>query len=1218
MAHVAQGCAPRVPAYPGGGSNRTRWRGLTRGSTQRPTKSLVKLSDRHLLPGAAMFAENGGLRFSATDVSNHLGCLHRTQLDRLAAEGKLKRLFRGDPSIEALRERGLGHERAYLDALRSRGLQVENLAGLKGHDRYQATRQALERGVQVVAQGALENGRWMGYPDVLMRIEEPSALGAWSYEAIDTKLAQETKAGAVLQLCLYSELLEKVQGRPPTYLSIVPPGNGFREQKYRVDSFAAYFRWVRKRLEASVDVPVATYPEPVQLCDVCDWWSQCDRRRRDDDHLSLVAGISKLQRVDLESKGIHTLAALSELPIPLPFRPGRGSAAALERVRDQARLQRVSRTLPVPRYELLEGDQERGCARLPEPTPHDLFLDLEGSLFAVQGGQEYLFGLSGPGGYRAWWAADEREERAAFEQVMGMLADAWRAHPNLHVFHYNHYEVTAFKRLACKYGTCESALDQLLRGKVFVDLYPIVKNAVRAGVESYSIKCLEPLYGFNRRADLQLSSKRRHALEAALELGRFEDVKAEDRALVQAYNQDDCESAQGLRDWLEGRRTEFEQTRGVTLRRPKEKLIAADEDTEPEELKRRREELRRGVPENVRERSPEQQGRWLLSELLCWFWREKKARCWERYRLLEIPPADLEDEPRALSGLTLVQARVAGTKGCPVDRYSFLVQDVHIEPRDELFLPDAEDSWGRELGEVVGIDVEQGTIDVKKKKATANEHPTCALAWKDIPDKPLPAAIGRLVDAVIASGLEEPGALAAARELLLGAPPRFEGAFQLPEKQAGADCAVPAVLALERGVLAIQGPPGSGKSTTAGEMICALVKAGKRVGVTGPSHQVVHNLLKIAVEYAEKTDLRLRCLQKTRDEDDGNSVELGEHGIATTTKNEKVDEAFGQGLVDVVGGTAWLWAREEMLESVDVLFVDEAGQLWLAYAVAAAQAGKSVVLLGDPQQLDQVQQGTHPEGVAVSVLRHMMGNDPETGEPRNTLAPGRGLFLAQTHRLAPAIVRFTSEIFYDGLLASSAPAAARTLEGGEFAGTGLRFVPVRHEGDKNASRAEAEVVARLVRSLLGGSTRFRDGQREARLLEPTDVLIVAPYNAQVREIREHLGGIGVRIGTVDKFQGQQAPVVIYSLTTSRPEDAPRGMEFLYSPNRLNVATSRAQCVSILVTNPALLEPDCRSPRQIQLVNAFCRYRELARSLVLPTSTFREDENTIGDSHCANM
>jgi superfamily I DNA and/or RNA helicase len=300
-------------------------------------------------------------------------------------------------------------------------------------------------------------------------------------------------------------------------------------------------------------------------------------------------------------------------------------------------------------------------------------------------------------------------------------------------------------------------------------------------------------------------------------------------------------------------------------------------------------------------------------------------------------------------------------------------------------------------------------------------------------------------------------------------------------------------------------------------------------------------------------------------------------------------QALHSGQVNVLGGTAWLWARPEFANAVDVLFVDEAGQMSLANVLAVSRAAKNIVLLGDPQQLEQPQKGSHPEGANASVLQHILGAS-------QTILPERGIFLPVTWRLAPSICSFTSELFYESRLTPKVGLERQCLIGtGLFDGSGLWVLDVDHDGNRTSSIEEVDVVADLVARLTAAGAKWVDEDGDAEQLTVDDILVVSPYNAQVSRLAERLECIGVRVGTVDKFQGQEAPVVIYSMATSRPEDAPRGMEFLYSHNRLNVASSRARCAAILVASPRLFEPECRTPRQMKLANALCRYREFALS-----------------------
>ena len=1119
------------------------------------------------------------------------------------AQGGPRRPYFHDPLREVLIARGREHEAGYLDRLRAEGLRVVDLGDVPRDEAERVTVEHLRDGVDVIAQGTLGQGAWSGRPDVLRRVERPSAFGAWSYEVHDTKLASETRAGTIVQLGLYSEWLEGVQGARPEHFQVVTPDPAAPFQRYRTDDYAAYVRWARAQMDDMVARPAAEllaahYPEPVEHCEVCPWSSACNKRRRADDHVSLVAGISRVQRGELGEQAVTTLTGLAEVPLPIPFRPRRGAVEPYTRVREQARMQLQSRGLAVPLHELRDDVPGEGLHLLPEPSPGDVFLDLEGDAFAREGGREYLFGLvtidpSGAPAYQGFWAFSDHEERLAFEAVMDLISSAWEAHPGMHVYHYAPYEPSAFKRLMGRYATREAALDRMLRGERFVDLYAVVRQGLRAGVERYSIKNLEPLYGFSREVPLEGAGLARTLLEHDLDLGQAASTPADVREAVLGYNRDDCVSAWRLRDWLEGLRAEAIAA-GTPVPRPVAKEAAASEDVA--ERDRRVAELRAlllsGVPEDRAGRDDEAQARWLLAYLLDFHRREDKAVWWEYYRLRDLPEADLFDEPRAVAGLELDQRVgpfISRKTGRPtssvIDRYRYPVQEMEIRAKDPLKLTD-----GTDFGEVVTVDRAARTLDVKKGPSVGAEHPTAVFAHKVVQTKVLEEALCRLGDGVVGTG----GAQAApglpdlpARRLLLGLPPVLRsGAFAPQPGEAATDFAVRIAGDLDETVLAIQGPPGAGKTYSGARMIRALVAQGKKVGVTATGHKVIRNLLGAVAENAGGVDVRLG-----HKGDEGDDAPTGGGGIAFYADNADAASAIGSGQVNVLGGTSWMWARPEFAGSVDVLFVDEAGQMSLANVLAVCGAARSVVLLGDPQQLDQPQKGTHPEGVGVSALEHLLGG-------HQTLPADRGLFLPVTYRLAPSLAAFTSEQFYEGRLESKAGLERQRLVGTDgFDGAGLFVVEVPHDHNRNASMEEVEAVAALIARLTGPGAGWVDEDGQSALLLASDVLVVAPYNAQVSRLAERLAATGARVGTVDKFQGQQAPVVIYSMATSRPEDAPRGMEFLYSLNRLNVATSRAQCVAIVVASPLLFEPECRTPRQIRLANALCRYREMVRTLV---------------------
>ncbi|HET7044494.1 MAG TPA: ATP-binding protein, partial [Gaiellaceae bacterium] len=372
--------------------------------------------------------------------------------------------------------------------------------------------------------------------------------------------------------------------------------------------------------------------------------------------------------------------------------------------------------------------------------------------------------------------------------------------------------------------------------------------------------------------------------------------------------------------------------------------------------------------------------------------------------------------------------------------------------------------------------------------------------------------------------------------------------------------------------LFVQGPPGAGKTYSGARLIVHLLARGKRVGVSATTHRAIHTLLREVEKAAREAGVSFRGLKKGDD-----AGESHYEGPFVGCSND--NGAFVDGELQLLAGTAWLFAREELDQALDYVFVDEAGQVSLADAIAVGTSARTLVLLGDPLQLAQVTQGIHPDGSGASVLEHLLGE-------AQTIPEERGLFLERSFRMHPDVCRFVSDAFYERRLES---AAGCERQGTSF-GTGLRFLPVEHAANRRSSPEEAEAIRAEIERLLGGSWTDADGVTAP--LRPQDVLVVAPYNEQVGLLAETLPR-GVRVGTVDKFQGQEAPVCFFSMATSSGDDVPRNLEFLFSRHRLNVAVSRARCLAYVVASPRLLEVDCRSIEQMRMANALCLFAELA-------------------------
>jgi predicted RecB family nuclease len=1115
------------------------------------------------------------LVLSPSDLTAFLACEHRAGLDRLVAMGVLDRPDRDDPELEILRRRGDEHERRELARLKAEGRDVVEIvtAGSSPEALRAAeaeTVAAMRAGADVVFQATFFDGRWRGHADFLLRVEQPSDLGSWSYEVADTKLARRAKPAAVLQLCCYAEQVARVQGRWTDEVEVVT-GDGERHRHKLTDAIS-YYRAAKARLEAFVatDLDLRTYPHPCGHCSVCPWLDRCVAQRRGDDHLSLVAGMRRDMTVKLGRQGVTTLTALAATTPGDPV-PGMGQATA-DRLRHQARLQLLQRADGRIHHELLVPEADRGFARLPAPSPGDLFFDMEGDPWAADGGLEYLFGVvDATGRYTAFWGHEPAEEKVAFERLVDLLIAALDADPAMHVYHYAPYEERALKRLAGRHATREVEVDRLLRGEVLVDLYRIVRQGVRVSQEGYGLKKLEPLYLAPREGAITDGGSSIVAYEDWLETG--DDALLES---IRAYNELDCLSTLGLRDWLEARRAELPEV----VRPPQDDTTPSDEVVEADaRALALADQLVGGLPE-VAERDDEQQGRWLLAQLLGWHRREARPEWWAWYGRLAKSDEDLVNDGDCLGEITFVE-EVGDLGRSAVFRYRYDPEQEHkFGPGDKV----VDQRTEKGAGEVVAVDAGTGTIDLKRGRAGGWEHPRSLVPPKPIGNRVLQEAVLRLADAVVGHPTLEPSERRAALDLVRRRPPRVldvpTGAPLQRTGETGSDAARRLVPRLLGGCLAVQGPPGAGKTWTGAALVVEAVRGGKRVGVTAQSHKAIGNLLTEIVRHAGGEPVRI--VQKANEQQ-----WCGVEGVRCIDDNREVDSLLGLGEVDVVGGTAWLFARTELDGVLDVLVVDEAGQRSLADVLAVSGCATDVVLLGDPQQLAQVSKGSHPKGAEVSALEHVL-------DGHATAPPDRGVFLDRTHRMHPDVCAFVSAIAYDGRL-QAVPGCERQVidDGPLLSGAGLRWVPVTHEGNRTRSSEEAAAVAAVVDALVGRTWVDRAGQQS--WLAQEDILVIAAYNAQVAELTEALPP-GTRVGTVDRFQGQEAPVAIYSLAASSADDVPRGLDFLLSTNRLNVAVSRARALAVVVGSPSLLRAPVTTTRQLRLVNALCRFVEDAEEV----------------------
>ncbi|MCZ9884585.1 TM0106 family RecB-like putative nuclease [Arthrobacter sp. B2a2-09] len=1079
--------------------------------------------------------------------------------------------------------------------------------------------EALRSGADVVFQAAFFDGQFHGRSDFL--VKQPDG----SYAVYDTKLARHAKVTALLQLAAYGEQLLKAGITPAPDLTLVlgatiqrdAGGFDYVHSDHRLADVLPVFRERRDRFLALTEVhqsrtePIQWGAPGVTACGRCDYCKEQVRLHRD---LLMVAGMRITRRKKLRENGILTIDALAEMPD--------AADSATRRLQEQARLQTGTATpdgsvdytdktgtAKSISYSVLEFNS---LAWLPRPDAGDIFFDFEGDPLwqdPVTGrwGLEYLFGVvenpTEPGGspvFKPFWAHSRAEERQAFIDFLDYVEERRMKYPDMRIYHYAAYEKTALRNLSVIHTVGEAAVDNLLREGVLVDLYDTVRHSIRISEDSYSIKKLEPLYmGKHLRSGEVTDAGASVVAYANYCTARDADREDEAAAIlagISDYNEYDCLSTLELRNWLLGLAAE----RSIDPGLPAASGPELPAETEPDKYQAAPEETAlldylEELPDDSL-RSDDNRAVALVAAAVGFHRREDKQFWWGHFDRLDRPVSEWEDTrdcfiveggevledwakptPRSNPArkVRLFGHAADGSGFAPGKKYFRMYEP----PLPDAFLGKNESTLGRsgmsgteviEVGDPDDLDdgstlsgPDHAVSDVvtisERLPRGADEYPQLPMALT--PDAPVNTdgqrkALSELaikVHSSLPSWPKDP-----ALDLLRRVPPRLATLPELPAVGSGDDAYVDAITAavsdLDQSYLAVQGPPGTGKTYVGSHVVARLVRAGWKVGVVAQSHAVVENMLHAAVKAGVDTDV----IAKEMKHDDP----------VPWNQQTKDDIALLLGSPGgcLIGGTAWtMTGRTVPSGSLDLLVIDEAGQFSLANTLAVSRATRRLLLLGDPQQLPQVTQGKHPEPVDESALGWL-------AHGLHTLPAELGYFLATSWRMHPDLCAAVSELSYDGRL-HSAPAASRRRLSGVPAGVECVYVP--HGGNSTQSPEEAVEVVRQVRSHLGLAwldPRELPESSAERPLTEKDILVVAAYNAQVQLIQHELraaGLRGVRVGTVDKFQGQEAPVVIVSMAASAAAEVPRGMEFLLSRNRINVAVSRGQWRAVVVRSPEL-------------------------------------------------
>ena len=1126
---------------------------------------------------------SGNWVLSAQDLISEYECEHKVALDAAVTLGNLNISQVENPELKLLQEFGLKFEKQRLEALESthqvKRLEVPKRNVTDYQVAWEATKQAMADEYEAIYQGTLFTGDFIGFVDFL--VARKTSTGEFErdqenrviYEPVDTKSARSAKKTAVIQVAAYAEALTRL-GQPEPFevhLWLAGDNNWSGQAPDLINVAREYRQRVQQRLPQLGSIPDPTWAPPCSACTHCRWADNCDQGRREARDLSLIQEIRATTRLKLVDAKITTIDQMAQATIDQ--RPKAVSKETFARLQAQAAIQIRGEQANKVIFDITAVSSVNS---MPPRSAGDLWFDMEGDPYANHGdGLEYMFGFgylqNGEFDFDTKDATDTASERTAFEDFVDFVMNRWTKHPDMHVYHYANYERNALLKLAQKFGSRESDVDLLLRNGVLVDLYKIVRSGFRFSTERLSIKYIEEVYDMTHSGEEVAT-----AMDSVI---RFEEVMALREAgqlneaneiyqVIRSYNELDCKSTLGLDTWIRAQMTQAPQSR------PTKETSDEQEDEEGSEKEQHPsvviiEKLTEGISPDPVARNNTEQSRMQLAATLGYHIREQRPAWWTLFDLIK---SDRDDLEQATSVLLIEQIDATewatGPRGGKPTR-TLTITNSETAPSDVfdkatgLFLlyetPEpginqpADSTRGYAEAASTHIDRDQMTI----KESCGRDGVT----WQSLPFAVLPGApidTSAIAQTLLAAatqvvetrfGNEWVFPNTAWADLLLARAPRRDS--PLPRTGDNISDITEALRTSNSSYVAVQGPPGTGKTYVGSHVVAQLAKEGWKIGVIAQSHSVVNNFLA-----AVAVDTPVPIAKKPQS------------GAKDTHPWDQKDVPKWTGSQAggyVVGGTVWNFcsAKFQQLE-FDLLVIDEAGQFALPNAIAAAFNVKNVLLLGDPQQLPQVSQGTHPEKVEESVLAHITGNAA-------TMPADRGYFLDQTYRMHPALTEPVSKLQYEGKLQASPITAQRHLDG---ITPGLTAVPVDHQGNTTSSEEEAHKVVEIAKDLIGRAwTGARGGETQpSRPLEQKDVIVVAAFNAQVRLIRRYLDDAGlnsIKVGTVDKFQGREEVAVIVSMATSTTEDLPRGIDFLLSPNRLNVAISRAQWCCYLVHSTAL-------------------------------------------------
>ncbi len=1101
-------------------------------------------------------------------LTRYINCKHTITNEFNEKKLNLKRSERTGADNLRL-EKGLIHEVDYFKELSKKYKKVKNIKVLKNlskEEKIKETNKALKDGYELIYGGWLKSGNWSGELDFLeINNKVKSNLGNYGYEITDTKNSSKVKGDHIYQVCLYSFLLQEAQGTLSDnfFILLKDKSKEIIKLKEVYDTFLLHKNSYENFIKNELD---KTKPEKCGYCTFCDWKEICENEWIDNRHLNQVLGNNKKNIKKLNNAGIKNFDELAKLN-PKTKIEGLRDEIKIKRI-NQAKLQIEAENKGYPIFKVIEENLilNKGFNLLPKPSECDLFFDLEGVQdYVFPGKLEYLFGIyyeeNGEKIFKPFWAHNKKEEKQSVIDFFALTKAHFKKYPKAKIYHYASYEIKALERLTSLHKVHGVDYDHYLNLGRFVDLFRVVKQAIFVSEKSYSIKEIEKYYDFKRTGDIKKGD-----ISEEYYIQWIETKKQKLLNEIEEYNKQDCVSTFKLRNWL------------LKIKPADTKWFVPEKDQmELRPFEQNFLDYQKRFNTSKLSENPTVK---LLSDVIGFYNREQKPQWRQFFDRKDLSDEELIDDRECIGNMKLV-TQFQDKKSFEY-KYIFPEQEYKLKKGRQVIIannndPDRHDQAGtiKELDQINRYVVLRKGISKEKKQLPRTLSIGEKLMQYSLFDK-----LNQNIYNFCENILENKKGYEALKSFLNRDIPNIKG-IKSGEKiitSENFDKEIPDIISrLNSSYIFLQGPPGTGKTFQSANAIVELLKKNKKIAITANSHKVIHNLLERIENLASKQNFLFKGLKKGN----ANDVDSFYEGkLIKTDNNEKhYIDGLKENKILLYAGTKYHLSSWFYRSKIDYLFIDEAGQISIADLIALGGVAKNIILVGDQLQLGQPTQGSHPGLSNNSVLDYLL-------QGKDTVEDNRGVFLSRTYRMHPNINSFISENFYENKLLTNPENKIRKIEFPKnffINNEGIHTILMDHEDCTQTSEQEFKKIDEIIKKLIG--KKFTDSDKKERPLKIEDFLIVSPYNAQVNFLLARLPE-GTRCGTIDRFQGQEAPVTIISMTSSDLESLPRDKSFFFNRNRLNVAISRAQCLSVILFNPKLLESPPKTYEEFKMINNF--------------------------------